>query len=126
MQSQGTAPVNADYFAQLTAQIDAIGGPSACAELQALVQTAMADIEAQLAAIRSQIAALLPVITIPDANPGAIVSWITSFVAPYAKAMATFEAQLAQTLSEVAALQSAIERAAGRLLCVSVTIPSVS
>ena len=123
---QGSSVVNASYITNLTNQINAIKGVNACAELQTLANEAMSDIESQLTAIRAQIASLAPIIQIPGASLGGIITWITSFVDPLIKATATYEAQLTEILSAVAGLTTAIENAAGRLVTCSVTIPPVT
>jgi hypothetical protein len=123
MQPQGTGVVNANYITNLTAEINAIQGFGACAEIQTIVNAAAASIQAELAGIRKEIAALLPILTIPAANPGAIVAWITAFVAPQLKAYNTYATQLTTLLAEVGALESAIANAASRLTSCSITIP---
>lgn len=125
MQPQGSGPVNAAYFDNITAQINSIENVP-CEELQALVNTVAADIESQLAAVRAQIASLTPIITIPGASLGSIVSWITNFVAPYERALVTCEAQLTQILAAVAALENAIANAAARLTSCAITIPPIT
>jgi hypothetical protein len=126
MTPQGTANVNTGYIDNLTAQINAIQGTAACADLQKAVNAASASIEAELSAIRSQIAALAPIITIPAANPGAIVAWITSLVSPQITAYNNYVAQLSATLAAVARLETAIGAAAARLTSCTITIPPMS
>jgi hypothetical protein len=126
MQPEGSGPVNPTYFTELTAQINAIQGTGACAELQSVVNAAAASIQAELTAIRAQITALTPIITLPSANPGSILTWITNFTAPYVAALAKFEAQLADVLASIAALESAIVGAAERLLTCTISIPPMT
>ena len=119
----GSAPlVNTAFFDNLTAQVNAL---DVCSELQALADEAMAALQAQITAIEQQIAALLPVITIPEANLGAIITWITNFVAPYIAASEAYAAQAAQMATSIAALASAIENAASRITHCTVTVPSI-
>lgn len=125
MQPQGSGAVNTAYLDNITAQINAIENVP-CEVLQSLANTVAADIEAQLTAIRAQISSLTAIVTIPGANLGAIVGWITSFVAPYEIALATYEAQLSQILGAVAALESAIANAAARLTSCTITVPPIT
>lgn len=125
MQSQGTTAGTAAYFDNMTAQINAIDNVP-CEVLQTLVNTVAADIQAQLAAIRAQIAALTIIVKIPGANLGEIVTWIENFVAPYIKALAAFEAQLVQVLAAVARLEAAIASAAARLTSCTIVIPPIT
>jgi hypothetical protein len=121
MQPQGTSLVNAEYFAQLTADINAING---CAELQLLVNAAMATLQAEITAIEAQIASLLPLITLPT-NLASVISWIAAFATPMIKPYLNYIAQLEQTLAQIAALASAIEAAAARIEHCTITIPPI-
>ncbi len=122
MQPQGSAVFNTAWIDQLTNDINSV---DACAALQAVVNTAMATMQAEINALEAQIAALLPVITIPGANLSAIVNWIASFVNPLIVAYETYVAQLAQAVAAVARLVAAIEAAEQRLTHCSITIPSI-
>jgi len=75
MQPQGTALVNTAYFSDLTAQINAT---NVCTELQALVNSIMAMLQAEVTAIKAQIAALLPLLSLPT-DLGSVITWITHF-----------------------------------------------
>jgi hypothetical protein len=123
---QGTSLIDTSYFTNLTAQVNAIQGGNSCSDLQDMVTKAAASIEAELAAIRAQIAALLPVTTGPSASLGSIVAWINSFIAPLQVAYANFIATEAAILSAVSSLESAIVAAAGRMTSCSITIPPMT
>jgi hypothetical protein len=127
MQPQGTAPINAEFFTELTARINAI---DTCSELQSVVDEAMASINAQLVGINAQIAALSPILsllTAPGASLGGIVTWITSFITnvltPYYKPYLTSLTQLTEIAAQYASMVTAIEAAASRLTSCSITIP---
>ncbi len=122
MELQGASVFNTAWVDQLTADINSV---DACAALQRLVNLAMQTIQAEINAIEAQIAALLPVITIPGANLSAIVNWIANFVNPLIVAYETYVAQLAQALAAVARLTAAIQAAEKRLTQCSITIPPV-
>jgi len=126
MQPQGQSLVDTSYFTNLTNQINNIQGTGACAELQAVVNEVAVSIEAELAAIRAQIAALLPAITLPSADPSSIVSWITKFMAPTIAAYNNLIATEAAVLSAVASLEAAIANAAARLTSCTITIPPIA
>ena len=121
MQPQGTALLNAAYFDQLTADINKI---DACAQLQAVVNAAMATLQAEVNAIEAQIAALLPIITVPT-SLGGVIDWISKFVAPQLKTYLNYIAQLEQTLEAIARLAQAAQAAADRLTHCSVTVPPI-
>ena len=127
MQAQETSPVNQQYFTDLTQQINMIAadGLLPCAEIQALVNEAAASIQAELTAIRGQIAGLTPLTTIPT-SLGGVISWITNFVKPILKAVATYEAQLTSLLQSVATLEAAITAAAKRCINCNITMPPIS
>lgn len=121
--------LNAAYFENLSAQISAC---SSGAQLQALTNQIMADISLLESTITSQLSFLQPIqalLTAPEANPAAIVTWITSFIesflTPYLKPIANMTAQLAAFAGIVATLTTAIENAA-KNLGVEITIPAIS
>ena len=122
MQPQGTALVNTQFFADLTAQVNAI---EICADLQAVVTAAMASIQAQVTAIQQQIVALLPLTTIPHDLPS-VITWISNLAGPYVIAHDNYIAQLAQVLAAIGSLVTAIENAASRMTSCSITIPAVA
>jgi hypothetical protein len=126
MQPQGHSLVDTTYFTNLTNQINGIQGTGACAELQAVVNEVAASIEAELTAIRAQINALLPAITLPSANLGSIVGWITNFAQPLITAYNNLVATEAAVLAAVANLETAIANAAARLTSCSITIPPMT
>ncbi len=114
--------INAAYFNALTAEVNSI---NACGVLQAFVNEVMAALQAQVNDIENQIAALLPVITIPTDLPS-VITWITHFIGPQLAAYEAYAAQLAQTVAAIAALATAIENAAARLESCSIAIPSIN
>lgn len=122
MQPQGTGLVNTAYFDSLTAQINGI---NLCADLQAVVNEVMETLQAQVNAIEAQIAALLPLITLPT-DLASIITWIGHLAAPYIEAYNNFIAQLAQVLAKIAALVTAIENAAARITHCSITVPPIT
>ena len=121
MQPQGSSLVNAAYFEQLTADVNAIDG---CAALQAIVNAAMATLQAEVTAIETQIASLLPLITLPT-NLGQVITWIANFATPLIKPYLNYIQQLEQTLAAIAQLTQAIEAAAKRLEHCSITVPAI-
>ncbi len=121
MQPQGASLVNAAYFEQLTADVNAIDG---CAALQALVNAAMGTLQAEVTAIEGQIASLLPLITLPT-NLGQVISWIAAFATPLVKPYENYITQLAQTTAAIAQLTQAIEAAAKRLEHCTITVPPI-
>lgn len=126
MNPQGSSLIDTSYFDSLTNQINAIQGTGACAELQSVVNDAAASVEATLAAIRAQMAALLPATTLPGASLGSIVTWITNFAAPLITAYNNLIATEAAVLAAVAKLETAIASAAARLTSCSITIPPIT
>ena len=121
MQPQGTSLLNTAWIDELTNDINQI---DACAALQALVNTAMATLQAEVNAIEAQIAALLPLIVIPT-NLAGVIAWITKFIDPQIQAYLNYVAQLEQLLTAIAALTQAIQGAAERLTHCSITVPSI-
>jgi len=122
MQPQGTAPVNDDYFDKLTAQINSI---DLCADLQALVDKVMASLQAEVSAIEEEIAAILPLLTIPT-DLGSVITWITNFIAPMQAAYTKFVAQLAAMTAKITALVSAIAAAASRITNCSISVTPIT
>ena len=125
MQPEGTAIVNTGYITQLTARVNAISGTGACAELQSAVNAGAASIQADLTAIRTQIAALSPLIT-PPTSLGAVIAWIGHFSNPLIAASNTYIAQLTAVLAAVTDLETAIANAAARLTSCTITIPPMT
>lgn len=108
----------------IAADIDAI---NPCAALQALVNEVMAQIQAEINSIESQIAALNILVTIPT-TLGQVIGWITNFISPYIQAIVAFIQQLEQMVQAIEALIAAIEAAASRITnCqISVAAPVIS
>jgi hypothetical protein len=121
MQPQGAGLINQAYYENLIQQINNL---NACGELQALVNEAMASIQAEVSAIEQQIASLVPLITLPT-DLGSVISWIKNFATPLIKPYLNYISQLEQTLAQIAALTSAIEAAAARLVHCSITVPPI-
>lgn len=126
---QGSIVFNTEIFDAIEARIAAAATP---AQLQVIVDDAMASLSAVKAAIASQLAALEALealLTIPAANPAEIVTWITKLVegliAPYLSPTITLAAQLAQMVEKVAHLASAIEARAAHFPGVTITIPAL-
>lgn len=122
---QGTGVINPQYYSKMIEQIDAVGngpGTGACAEIQLIVNQVSATINAQLAAIRAEIAKLLPLIT-PPSSLGSVITWLGHFSEPLIKQYNDFVADLAATLAQIGELEAAIARAAARLTSCSITIP---
>jgi hypothetical protein len=138
MQPQGTGVINPSFIQSITAQVHAIAAPvestlgeleldsaAACAQLQALVNTVMADLQAEITAVKESIATLLPLTTLPH-DLSSVISWITAFATPQIEAYNRYVAQLSAMLAEITNLVSEIESAAGRILHCSVTIPPIA
>lgn len=125
---QGSALINTDHFVNI---IDSINNVEACDELQELVNSSMASINAVKANITAELAKLMPVLALtspPGANLTGIVTWITDFIdltlTPMVKPTITYADQLTATLAEIAKVVTAIEAAAARLTTCSITMPS--
>lgn len=129
MQPQGTALLNAAFFASLTAQAQNI---ETCAELQALATTAMASIQAEKNAIEAQITALAPILALLTAptSPTAAVTWIANFITgvltPQYKPYLNYATQLTDLAASIASFTSAIESAAALIPSCTVTVPPLS
>jgi hypothetical protein len=129
MNPQGTAPLNASYFAALTAQINAA---SSCAELQAITNTLIAGLNAYLSTITSQTATLAPILALltPPDNPTAVITWVEDYISLYLTPMlapyATYVTQLAELTIQIATLTAAIESAEARFNACTITIPAVT
>ena len=120
-------PINTDYFAALTQQINECVD---CAQLQLVASQAIGQLNAQLAGITAQNAvfeALQVILTGPEANPTAIVTWIeqliTLYFGPQLAAFAKLTAQIAALTAEIAALTAAIESKASSFASCSITVP---
>jgi hypothetical protein len=121
MQPEGTALVNTSYFAELTARVNAI---NVCSDLQEVVSSVMASLQAEVTSIERQISSLLPLTTIPT-DLGSVISWITNMATPYIAAYNNLIAQQAAVLAAIAELTSAIDNAASRIEGCVVTVPSI-
>lgn len=118
---QGTALVNTEYFDSITAQINALDD---CSILQTLVNQVMATLQAEVTAIESQIAALLPLITLPT-DLASVISWITSFATPAIRAYENYLATITAVMASINGLITAIQNAASRLTHCTISIPAI-
>lgn len=130
MQPQGSSPSNPDFFQSLTARINAV---DTCAELQSLVASAFASLQAEQSAITAQLAALQPIINLiehPGASPAALASWIGNFIdgflKPYVGPTLTYVQVIEKRIAEIAALTEAIEAAAARITSCAVSVPALA
>lgn len=126
----GSVPsLNPNYLPNITAQINHISqnvnAVNPCALIQSLVNDIMPDLQIQISAINLNISLLLPIITLPSVNLGAILGWIANFTAPYLQAYLNYIIQLEQMMAAIAQLVTAIETAASRLENCHLTIPPV-
>jgi len=129
MLPSGSSIVNPAYFEALTAKI---GRTQTCEELQALTAEAFASITAMMDGAGSQMAIIKPILallTAPEANPTAILTWLTSFITlvltPYVKPFATYAATLAEVVVLVAVVEEAIATKGASFLECAVSIPSL-
>lgn len=123
------ADLNADWFAQIVTQIDAVETPE---ELQELVDQVFGTVGFLNSTIESQLALLAPFagLLIPPVDLATTIAWITSTIvvftqmyAPYAK----MTAQLADIVTEVATMTAAVNAvAAAKFPGVTITIPPVA
>ncbi len=112
MIGQGSAQLDAAWFANLSARISGI---QSCPELQDLVADAIADINAVKSAIGAELALLQPVLALieaPGADLGKIATWISSFIGsfltPYTRPVAIYASQLSAMEAQIASLLAAI------------------
>jgi hypothetical protein len=137
MQPQGTSVVNASFIDNATARVNALttavgtdgaelakNSAALCAELNHLMSTVMADVQAEITAIKAKIAELLPIITLPH-DLGSALTWISNFAAPQIAAYNKLQAQLTAMLAAISGLVAAITTAAGKLLSCNVSIPAI-
>ena len=122
MQAQGTSPVNTSYF---DSAISTINGINVCSDLQSVVTNIGGSLNAEITAINAQIAALLPLLSIPH-DLGSVISWITAAIAPHQTAYNNLLAQITAIGAQVSALESAITAAAARITHCSISIPSIA
>jgi hypothetical protein len=122
MQPQGTALINAQYFTDLTNQINAI---NICADLQELVDDAIASIQANIDSIKEQVDQLEALLLIPT-NLSQVITWITNFQAQLLLPYTNYVTQLAETATAIANLVTAIENAAERIKNCTITIPTIT
>ena len=118
MLPQGTSLINTKYFDDLTDQINRIDG---CAELQALVSTITADMQAQINSLGQQITILAPLIIVPG-SLGGVITWISNFVNSIMPTYLAAIATITQTIAAVEKLTAALENAASRITHCSITV----
>ncbi len=121
MNIQGSAPFNAQVFARLREQVDALDRCDQLARLSGEIQAAADGV---VAGINEQLAVIEPIMalmTAPGANPAQIVTWLTDFISavltPVVKPYATLPLQLAQVTAELAQLTAALQSASSRIGC---------
>lgn len=125
---QGSTLINTETFTSIT---ESVNSANSCAELQAIVSSAMASVNVVKDNISSELAKLTPILAIttpPGANLGAIVTWITDFISttvtPMVKPTITYADQLTATAAQIASLTAAINAASAKFPSCSITIPS--
>jgi hypothetical protein len=127
-QPQDTALINDQWFANAKAQINAVAdniqanGP--CAQIQSLVNSLMADLQAAVTAVKEQISKLAQLLVAPT-DLGSVIAWIKNFQQQYIQPYTKYLQQLEQWASELSSLISTIIAAAGRCLNCSINIPSI-
>jgi hypothetical protein len=129
MPPAGTIPVNTNYLGNITNQINnlsnSVNAVNPCALIQQLVNEIMPELQIQISGIQLSMSLLLPMITLPSANLGSILTWIESFTAPHIAAYLNYVTQLEQLLAAIATLTSAIATAAARLENCHITVPPI-
>jgi hypothetical protein len=127
---QGSLPLNTAYFESLRNRIDSC---SSCEELQDVVAEVMPSIQAFKDGLDAQMEKLAPMLalaSVPDPNPAAIVSWITSLITNLIQPMiipyTTSVTQLALLVTEVTTLTTAITEAQARFPSCSVSVPPIA
>lgn len=129
MNAQGTQIFDTSYIDSLTDQVNQI---DVCADLQAFENRVMAEIQAQISSVESQMAFLEPIVEILE-NPAAaldkIVEWIGKFIdhvlKPIYQPYLTMVTQIEQAVQAVANLTAAIENAASRIGSCVVSAPGL-
>nr|GAT43694.1 predicted protein [Mycena chlorophos] len=126
----GSALLDLQYFSSLKARIQASSG---CAELQALADEAVASVNANIAAIESQLAFLEPILALlaaPGADLSKLATWIesfiTAFLTPYIVPYTTYATQLTEQAAQMALIAAAIAEMAASFEHCTVTIPAVT
>jgi peptidoglycan hydrolase CwlO-like protein len=123
--------VNASYFTNIQSKLSGIGSlvtqdeAAICADIQALENDVMTEIQSLITSLRQRIAELTPMTALPTDLPSCI-SWITNAAQPYIEAVAKAEAEIASLLSSVAELETAITHAASTLSSCTITPVTVS
>lgn len=122
------AVINADYFAALTAQVNAV---NSCAELQAVTDSALEAILAAQASATAQLATITPMLALlsaPGANLTALANYIqtliTAYLTPQLAPSVTLAAQLAATVTAIAALTAAINSKSAQFQSCTIVIPT--
>lgn len=129
MSVPGGEPVNMAYFDSVIARIESCG---TCADIQAALDDATGSVQIQLNSLTEKLAVLQPYIalmTMPGANPGAIVTYLqdlaTATIEPMLKPIITIPLQLAAYATLPAKFIAAAEAAKDRLPSCSITPPTV-
>jgi len=124
-----SGPINLDYFANLTAQID---GALGCQQLQGIVDDAFSALQDQVDDVTAQITALAPILALLEApaNPAAVITWIgnfiTGFLTPYVIPYTTLAAQITGLTAQIAALTTAITNASENIPGCEIIIPPIT
>lgn len=126
---QGSTPWNNTVITSLTTQIE---GCNECAQLQALVNETIANLNGLIGGFVTQNSLLGPMqalLTAPT-SPAAAVTWIQNFITDYLTPVlatyANYAAKMAALATQITALVNAINTAAAAIDGCSVTIPTIT
>lgn len=122
--------LNLTFFLNIQGQVNAC---ETAAELQTLIDEAYAQIALLNSNIQQQLDKLTPLLALleaPEADPAAIVTWITSlisdFLTPLINPTIVLPAQLIQVAAEVAEITALVnEVASAKFPGITINIPSV-
>jgi hypothetical protein len=119
--------LNTEYFSKLDDQVDAC---QSCAQLQALSAKALESVASLQASITAQLDFLGPaqaLLSAPAANPGDIVTWITSlindFLTPQLAAYPVVLAKQAALVTQLGSLVTTITDKAAQFPDCDVPVP---
>jgi hypothetical protein len=102
------------FFDALEKKID---GCATCSDLQLITEDITARFDQMKADIMAQMAEISPLMVVPGANFGAIISWITSMINTFTGPYVTYLAQVAELTTRLAAIQSKIAQKAHDIGC---------
>ena len=129
MTPQGSTLVDTSYIDNIITQLNHI---NACSDLQAVITTAMASLQAHISAVESSIANLLPfkALTTAPTDLGSAITWIenliTAQIEPAYQAYLNYTAQLEQLVAKIGELATAATAAAARIVGCAVTVPALA